>query len=167
VELGVGTFLLAGVASSGVVGLTPYLIDGVGQDVFLRLGIGLGESTGSITHMTWAAGRLDTCLAMPGNYAAGSGLQFDLCGGADVGFTVIALDTQPLSLPQRGQTLPYVNLGPSADLRAEFGANAAFSLRGVLGINIARDPYFDGSGSRVDPPLGAARVELGFSWKLQ
>ena len=166
VELGVGTFLLAGVGSSGVVGLSPFVTDSLSEAVFLRISVAVGESPQSVMRMTWAAGRLDTCLAVPGHYAERNGLRLDLCGGLDAGFTYISSATLP-DAPHEGQTLPYVAVGPSVDLRGDIGANAAVTLRGVLGLNVTRGQFVDATGSRVDAPIGSERLELSFSWKVQ
>jgi hypothetical protein len=166
VELGVGTFLLAGVGSSGVVGLSPFVTTGLSEAVFLRISAAVGESPQSVMRMTWAAGRLDTCLEVPGNYSERNGLRLDLCGGLDAGFTYISSGTLP-DAPHEGQTLPYVALGPSVDLRGDIGASAAVTLRGVLGLNVTRGQFVDATGSRVDAPIGSERVELSFSWRVQ
>jgi len=153
------------VGSSGVLGLSPFVTEGLSEAVFLRFSLGIGQSPQTLMRMTWAAGRIDTCLSVPGNYAERNGLRLDLCGGIDAGFTYIASGTLP-EAPQDGQTLPYVDLGPSVDLRGDIGARAAVTLRGVLGINVARGQFLDATNTRVDSPIGSARVELNFSWRL-
>jgi len=166
VEFGVGTFMMTGIGSGGVMGLAPFITDGLGKTVFLRLSIGIAESETNLPRTTWAAGRVDLCSGIPGNYPDGSGLRLDLCGGADVGVTHLASAEENGALAP-AQTFPYVGLGPSADLRAELGARAALSLRGSLGLNVARDPFVDGTGTLVQPPPGSARIELDLSWKLE
>jgi hypothetical protein len=166
VELGVGTFLMAGVGTGGIVGLSPFVIGGLGEDGVLRFAISVGESPGTLQFSTWMATRLDACLRLPGNYRSSQGLQLDLCGGTDVGFSHIAPATSPDG-PRIAQTLPYVDVGPSADLRGEIGSILTVSLRGGLGVNIVRQGFEGPTGERVDPPLGSTRLELAFSWKLQ
>jgi hypothetical protein len=166
VEIGVGTFIVSGVGQSGVLGLAPFVTDGLGQDTFLRLSIGVGESQANTPRTTWAAGRIDICSGIPGNYPDGIGLRLDLCGGADVGLTHIG-PRQQGDAPSSSQTFPYVDVGPSAALRAELGLHAAFSLRGSLGINIARDSFVDATGTLVQPPPGSASLELDVSWKIR
>lgn len=161
-EVGVGTFLMAGGAAGGYMGVSPFLIDDVGQAVFLRPSIGVGQSVATNLTSTWAAGRLDTCMRLPGRYATRGGLQLDLCGGADVGLSYVGSGTLAGSPPQ-SQTLPYVDLGPSVDLRAEVGS-LAVTLRGVAGVNVARDAYDDVDGNRVEAPALSWRLEIDFSW---
>jgi len=164
-ELGVGTFLMAGGGAGGYAGVAPFLIDDVGQAVFLRPSVALGGSIATNVPSTWAAARLDTCMRLPGRYATRGGLQLDLCGGADVGFSYLSSGTVA-GTPPTGQTLPYVDLGPSLDLRAEVG-RLAVTLRGVVGIDVAREGFVDATGTRVDVPLWSWRLELDVSLVLR
>lgn len=164
-ELGVGTFLLAGGAPGGDIGISPFLIGKVGADVFLRPSIALGKPLAGSTGSTWAAARLDTCERVSGLYTQGQGMQLDLCGGADVGFSYIASGTEA-GLPPSGITQPYVDIGPSVDLRAEVG-RLLISLRGLAGFNVAREGFEDATGVRVDPAIWSLRVEMDLSWKLR
>ena len=164
-ELGVGTFLLAGGAPGGDIGISPFLIGKVGSDVFLRPSIALGKPLAGSTGSTWAAARLDTCGRVSGLYTQGQGMQLDLCGGADVGFSYIASGTEA-GLPPSGITQPYVDIGPSVDLRAEVG-RLLISLRGLAGFNVAREGFDDATGVRVDPAIWSLRVEMDLSWKLR
>jgi len=81
-----------------------------------------------------------------------------------VGFSYIASGSAP-GTPAAGQTVPYVDLGPSVDLRAEAG-KFAVTLRGVGGIDVARGGFTDVTGARVDMPLWSWRFELDLSWVL-
>ena len=72
-------------------GFSPFVTDELGRDIFVRIAAYLGQAPEGGMHLTWVAGRLDTCSELLGNYAAGSGLRLDLCGGADVGATFIPL----------------------------------------------------------------------------
>jgi hypothetical protein len=165
VSMGATTFFLAGIGGAGVVGGSAFVRDGLGQDMFVRVSASAGQSAAEVMRITWAAGGLDTCLAIPGNYPAGTGLELDLCGGAEAGLTALASsNTTVASVP--GQTLAYVNLGPRVELRAELGPRLSFLLRGSLGLNVARDTFMDATGTRVEPSIGTARLDLGFSWKL-
>ena len=161
-ELGIGTFLMSGGGAGGYLGVTPFLVVDVGQAVFLRPSIGIGQSVATNLSSTWAAGRLDTCMRLPGRYATRGGLQLDLCGGADVGVSFMDSGTLAGSPPQ-SQTLPYVDLGPSVDLRAEVGT-LAVTLRGVAGVNVAREAYDDVNGTRIEAPTLSWRLEVDFSW---
>jgi hypothetical protein len=156
--------MMAGGGAGGYVGLAPFLIDDVGQAVFLRPSVAFGESIATNLPSTWSAARLDMCMRLPDRYAMRGGLQLDLCGGADVGFSYIASGSVP-GTPAAGQTVPYVDLGPSVDLRAEVG-KFAVTLRGVGGIDVARGGFTDVTGARVDMPLWSWRFELDFSWVL-
>jgi hypothetical protein len=163
-ELGVGTFLLAGGGPGGDVGVTPFLIGRVGEDTFLRPSLALGKPASGSGGSTWGAARLDICQRLSGLYSPGQGMDLDLCGGADVGFSFIASGVEAGS-PPASITQPYVDLGPSVDLRAEVG-RMLISLRGVAGFNVARQGFDDVNGVRVDPAIWSLRVELDLSWKL-
>jgi hypothetical protein len=162
-EVGVGAFLLSGVGANGMLGVSPFMVNRIGESAFLRPSIALAEATGTPVHSTWAAARLDACMRISGNYAARSGIQLDLCGGGDLGFSYVASGTQAGS-PAAGQTLPYFDLGPSVVLRAAIGETLALSLRGSAGFNVARVGFTDVTGARVEPPLGAFRFEVAFAW---
>ncbi|HEX4445229.1 MAG TPA: hypothetical protein VH044_00775 [Polyangiaceae bacterium] len=160
VDLGVGSFLRSGVGTSGVVGISFFVTDPISDDVVLRIAISGARSPAGGLHMTWAAGRLDTCLVAGGNYARGGGLALDLCGGFDAGATFMA------STSDAAQTAPYIDFGPSVDLRAEVGRQVALTLRVAGGLNIARDSFIDASGAQVAPPLATLQIELDLSWAL-
>jgi hypothetical protein len=159
VDLGVGTFLRSGIASGGVLGLSPFVTDDLGRGVFLRIAASVGQSPASSLRLTWVAGRLDTCAETLGNYPVGSGLRFDLCGGADVGESFIAP-----AAGRAAQSLPFVDVGPSVDLRAELGTRAALLLRAAAGINIARDLFVDATGATYQPALATVQLEVALSW---
>jgi hypothetical protein len=161
VDVGVASFFRTGVASGGVVGLSPFVTDELGHEVFLRMAAAIGQPTESGLHMTWVAGRIDTCSEMLGNYAPGSGIRLDLCGGASVGAAFIGTTAASPS-----QSLPLIDLGPSADLRAEIGPRAALLLRGALGIAIARDNFVDQTGAVYEVPLVNVDLEVALSWTL-
>jgi hypothetical protein len=161
VDLGFATFLKSGIADSGVTGISPFVTDELGRDVLVRIAVSVGQAPASGLHLTWLAGRLDTCWANSGNYAVGSGLRFDLCGGADIGSTFI-----PSTTASAPQTLPFIDIGPSFDLRAELGPNAAFLLRTGAGVNVARDSFVDSTGASFQPPLFTLDVEVALSWTL-
>jgi hypothetical protein len=163
-ELGVGTFMLVGGGAGGYLGVSPFLIADVGHAVFLRPSVALGVSMATNVSSTLAAARLDTCLRLPGRYVVRGGLQLDVCGGADAGVSYVSSGSLA-GTPSMGQTLPYVDLGPSIDLRAEVG-RLAVTLRAVGGVNIAREGFDDVTGARVDAPLVSWRLEIAFSWVL-
>ena len=163
-ELGIGTFLMTGGGADGYLGVTPFLIADVGKAVFVRPSVAIGSSIATNVPSNLAAARLDTCLRLPGRYAVRGGIQLDVCGGADVGFSYVSSGSAA-GTPPAGKTLPYVDLGPSVDLRAEAG-QVAITLRGLGGINIARQGFDDATGARVDAPAVSWRLELDFSWVL-
>lgn len=161
VDLGLATFLRSGVASGGVIGLSPFVAGDLGRDIFVRVAGSIGQPAEGGLHFTWLAGRLDTCSEALGNYATGSGLRLDLCGGADVGATFIGSNEA-----SRAQSLPFIDIGPSADLRAETGAHAAVLLRAALGLSVARDTFVDQTGAAYEPPLLNLDLEIALSWSL-
>jgi hypothetical protein len=164
-ELGMGAFLMVGGGAGGYAGVSAFLVDEVAQGVFLRPSVAVGDSLTTNVSSTWAAARLDTCVRLPGRYASRNGIQLDLCGGPDVGFSYVAAGTL-MGTPPTGKTLPYVALGPSADLHAEVG-NLAVSLRGLVGIDVARQGFVDVTGAQIDVPMWSWRLELDFSLALR
>jgi hypothetical protein len=163
-ELGLGAFLMVGGGAGSYLGLAPFLVDELGQGVFLRPSLAIGQSAATNVSSTFAAARADTCARVPGRYASGTGIQLDLCGGAEVGFSYVASGTL-VGTPAEGKTLPYVDIGPSAGLRAEVGG-LALTLRGFFGLDVAREGFADMTGARVDAPLVSWRLESDVSWDV-
>jgi hypothetical protein len=164
-ELGIGTFFMVGGGAGSYAGVTPFLVDEVARGVFLRPSLALGGSLATNVSSTFFGGRLDTCARLPGRYASRNGIQLDLCAGPDVGVSFVSAGKLPGS-PPSDLTLPYVNLGPSLDLHGEVN-NMAVLLRGVVGINVAKESFADVTGTQVDAPAVAWRLELDFSWGLR
>jgi len=160
-ELGVGVFLMTGAGGGAVAGPTAFVVIEAGHGLFLRPSLGFGESLTSIPPSdvkasTWAAGRFDTCVRMPGLYTRHHGMQLDLCAGTDVGMT--AIDSGTVT------TLPYWDIGPSINLRGELGSRLSAVLRVAAGVNIVRDSFYDLNDHREQVPIGNVRLELAFSW---
>jgi hypothetical protein len=156
--------LFSGGGAGSYAGASPFLVAELGQSVLLRPSFAFGQSVASGLRSSWGAARFDTCLRIPGLYTPGSGIQLDLCGGLDVGVSYVASGTQQ-GEPSTGQTLPYVSLGPSVDLRAEVGSRAV-TLRVAIGADVAREGYTDVMGTPMDANPWPVRLELGFSWDL-
>jgi hypothetical protein len=150
-ELGLGTFVMSGIGGgSALVGATPFLLIAVGKGFFIRPAVAAGESLPAAgPSSTWAAGRLDGCFRVVGQYASRRGLQLDMCGGVDVGVLEVS-----------GSQVAYVAPGPSLDLGGELGGDLSVILRGLAGINGVHD-------SRIDTPIFSGRGELALSWRLQ
>ena len=161
VDLGMATFLRTGIASGGVIGLSPFVADELGRNVFVRIAAAVGQPAQGGLHLTWVSGRLDTCSEMLGNYASGSGVRLDLCGGADVGAAFIGSNEA-----SPAQSLPILDIGPSLDLRAETGPHAALLLRAAFGLNVDRDTFVDQTGTSSEPPLANLDLEIALSWSL-
>jgi hypothetical protein len=161
VDVGLATFFRSGVASGGVIGLSPFVADELGRDVFVRVAGSIGQPAQGGLHFTWVAGRLDTCSEALGNYPTGSALRLDLCGGADVGATFIGS-----SAATPAQSLPFIDIGPSVDLRAETGPHAALLLRAAFGLSVARGTFVDETGAAYKPPLANLDLEIALSWNL-
>jgi hypothetical protein len=153
---------MAGGATGGYFGVAPFLIDELDETVSLRPSLVIGESLPSTVSSFLAAARFDTCARIPGNYTHGAGIQLDLCGGADAGAFYVPSSTGAGS-PASSQMIPYLDIGPSAGLRAEVG-RLAIMLRAAVNLEVARDGYYDASGTRTDMPLLTYRLELDFSW---
>jgi hypothetical protein len=157
-ELGVAGFLMSGAGAGAMAGASPYAIIEAGHGVFLRPALALGETITAlnsppITNAMWIAGRFDACLRVPGLYTQNRGIQLDLCGGADFGFLDDSTDNE---------TLPFVSVGPSLDLRGDLGSSLAAAIRAVTGLNVTSETQ-----GPVYQPLWSGRLELAFSWKVQ
>ena len=166
IEAGAGVFLMTGTGGGALSGPSAFVIVEAGHGLFLRPSIAFGQSLTSlppsdVSSSTWTAGRFDTCLRLPGLYTRHHGMQLDLCGGADAGMTRVQAAGVATS------TLPYVDLGPSLDLRGELGGRLSAVLRVVAGVNLVRDSFRDLSGATELPPLADGRLELAFSWDIR
>jgi hypothetical protein len=163
-ELGAGVFLMTGAGGGAVAGPTAFVVIEAGHGLFLRPSVAFGESLTSlppsdVKASTWAAGRFDTCIRMPGLYTRHHGMQLDLCAGTDVGTT--AIDSGTVT------TLPYWDFGPSINLRGELGSRLSAALRVVAGLNVLRESFYDLNGDREQVPIGNVRLELAFSWDVR
>ncbi|MGD0526096.1 MAG: hypothetical protein ABSE49_13175 [Polyangiaceae bacterium] len=163
-ELGAGLFLMTGAGGGAIAGPTAFVVVEAGHGLFLRPSVAFGESLTSlppsdVKASTWAAGRFDTCLRMPGLYTRHHGMQLDVCGGTDIGTTSI----------QSGSvsTLPYWDVGPSVNLRGELGGRLSAVLRAAAGVNILRGSFKDLNGDSEQVPIGNVRLELAFSWDVR
>jgi hypothetical protein len=161
-ELGAGAFFMAGGGAGSYAGVTPFLVDEVAHGVFLRPSVAVGGSLATEVSSVIVYGRFDTCARLPGRYASRNGIQLDLCAGPDVGVSFVSAGKLPGD-PPADKSFPYVNLGPSLDLHGEVG-NVAVLLRGVFGIDVARETFVDATGAQVEASLVAWRLELDFSW---
>jgi hypothetical protein len=163
-ELGAGVFLMTGTGGGALAGPTAFVVVEAGRGIFLRPALAFGQSLTSlppsdIHNSTWAATRFDACLRLPGLYTRHHGMQLDLCGGTDLGFSTVASNEQT--------TLPYLDIGPSIDLRGELGSRLSAVLRLVAGVNLLQPSFKDLSGNAEQVPLATGRLELAFSWDLR
>ncbi|MGH7294231.1 MAG: hypothetical protein ACRELB_04835, partial [Polyangiaceae bacterium] len=164
-EAGAGVFVMTGTGGGALAGPSAFLVVEAGHGLFLRPSVAFGQSLTSlppsdVSSSTWSAARFDTCLRLPGLYTKNHGMQLDLCGGADIGFTRV--QTAAMTT-----TLPYLDLGPSIDLRGELASRLSAVLRVVAGVNLVRTSFVDLSGASELPPLAEGRLELAFSWDLR
>jgi hypothetical protein len=160
-ELGAGMFLMTGTGGGALAGPVAFGVIEVPHGIFLRPALAFGEAMTSLPpsdlkSSTWAAARVDACLRLPGLYTRRHGMQLDLCAGAEGGYTRVEAAV--------GTTLPYVDLGPSFDLRGELGGSFSAVLRMVAGVELVRQSFEDLSGSTEQPPLVTGRLELALSW---
>ena len=59
-------------------------------------------------------------------------------------------------------------LGPTLGLRGELAGDLSVEIRGVGGLNVVRESFYDPAfGARVDPPLFNARIELALAWRVR
>jgi hypothetical protein len=163
-EFGAGVFLMTGSGGGALAGPTVFAMIEAGHGIFWRPSLAFGQTLSSIPpsdvkSTTWAAGRLDACLRLPGLYTAHHGMQLDVCMGSDVGWAHVEGAT--------GTDMPYLTLGPSLELRGELGGRLSATLRGVLGIDVLQESYIDNNSNSEQPPLATARLELAFSWDVQ
>jgi hypothetical protein len=177
VELGLSTFVMGGRGGGAIIGPAAYGIFETAHGFFLRPTLLGGHSVGGLTATTEApatflASRFDACARLPGFYREGRGLQLDLCGGAELGFS--RLDSGVVANAGTGaaggggnSTLPFVGLGPSLGLRGELGASLSAIIRGVAELSLLRDSVTVVGGSVVTPPLVSGRAEVGLSWSLR
>jgi hypothetical protein len=163
-ELGVGTFFMVGGGAGSYIGMATFLADEIGDALFLRPSVAVGVSQATNLPSTFAAARFDLCVRLPGHYVRRSGMQLDLCGGADGGFSYLS-SGRLSGTPPEGKLLPYVDLGPAVGLRAEVGALAVL-LRVAGGVDLVRESFQDVNDTRVDAPAWSYRLELGLSWDL-
>jgi hypothetical protein len=147
-EIGAGTFVMSGIGGHPYVGGTPFLVIAATNSFLFRPAVALGESIEGPSS-TWVALRLDGCFRLMGQYASQRGLQMSLCGGVDVGV-----------IDGLGLELPFISPGPSIDLGGELASALSLVVRGIGGVNAARD-------SRLDTPFAWARGELDLSWRLR
>jgi hypothetical protein len=172
-ELGLGTFLMTGTGVDAIAGATAFMIAEADKGLFLRPSAAVGQSVtspasaGLDVHATFAAARFDGCLRLPGLYTQHRGIQLDTCGGIDLGFTHFQAAPPASGSPERAETLPYLSLGPSLELRGELGGNLAAALRGMVGANLLRGGFDDASGARIETPPWSGRIELTLSWRLR
>jgi hypothetical protein len=155
-ELGLGTFLMAGPQGRAFAGLTPYAIVEAARGVFLRPSLGVGQgfpSSSSNEKLTWAAARIDACMRMHGLYPANHGLKLDLCAGADGGFTYQSTTDDALGSTV-STTSPFVSIGPSLEMDGDLADALSLVLRGVAGVNIVPDGW-------------SGRIEVALSWRLR
>jgi len=174
VELGLDAFVMGGTGSGAVIGPSVYGIFEASHAFFLRPALLVGHSVGDLSPSgqapaTFLGSRFDACARLPGLYLDQRGLQLDLCGGAEVGFSQIdggvVAAGPPGSSPS--QTMPFFALGPSFGLRGELGSSLSAVVRGVTDISFLREDVYLASGGEVTPPLFAWRAEVGLSWSVR
>ncbi len=178
-EIGVASFLMGGTGTGVLAGPQVFTVFEVGNGVFLRPTVAFGRTMESLkptgdVYGTWGVTRFDTCIRVPGLYMDRRGMQLDLCGGADIGFlhfdhsgstSSFADGTPPQSA---ARTIPFLALGPTLGLRGELAGDLSVEIRGVGGLNVVRESFYDPAfGARVDPPLFNARVELALAWRVR
>jgi hypothetical protein len=171
-EIGLGTLLMTGTGANAMLGITPSLVIETTAAFVVRPALVVGESLTPLggSNATWAAARVDGCLRMPGLYARDRGLQLDLCGGAEAGFTHFAgppSGSTGSGAAENPTTLPQLAIGPSIDLRGELGDRLSLLLRGVAEINAIRSGFEEPDSSRVSVPWFAARIEVALSWRVR
>lgn len=163
-ELGAGVFLMSGSGGGALSGPVLFAMIESAHGIFLRPSLAIGQTVSSlppsdVRSATWGAGRLDTCLRLPGLYSLHQGMQLDVCAGGDAGMTHIYAAS--------GTDLPYLALGPSVELHGELGGRLSALLRGAAGIDLLRGSYVDNTGATQQPPLASVRLELALSWDVQ
>ncbi len=174
VELGLETFVMGGTGGGVVVGPTLYGIFEAAHGFFLRPTLLAGHSIGQLSQSavapaTFVGSRFDACARLPGMYLERRGMQLDLCGGGEIGFSRVdsgvVAEGPPGSNPNLTQ--PFLALGPSFGLRGELGSSLSATIRGVTDLSVLRDEVLLSNGRSETPPLFAWRAEVGLSWSLR
>jgi len=169
-EVGLASYVMTGTGTGMIAGGSLFAVSEAGNGWFLRPALALGWTFAEVVPATHAyatlgAGRFDGCKRIPGNYLERSGIQLDLCGGADVGF--LHVDAQSASggaRPEAATTMGLFALGPSIDLRGELGSELSVLVRGVAEWNVLRSPA---ANATVNPALLIGRTEVGLTWRLR
>ncbi len=173
-DIGAGTFLMAGTGANAVMGATPYAVFEPMRDLYLRTALIVGESLVPLgsppnRNVFLLSGRFDGCSRVAGNYT-GRGLEVAACGGFEVGYTYFHAAPAGYAgygAPASGTALADLSLGPSLEMAGELVSSLLVVLRGVGGINVLRGGFDDTQGNRVRADWVSARLELAFSWRVR
>jgi len=162
VELGLSSFVMGGTGGGAIVGPAAYGIFETAHGFFLRPTLLGGHTVGGLSATaeapaTYLGSRFDACARLPGLYREGRGLSIDLCGGAELGFSLLDV----------GGSVPYAALGPSVGIRGELGTSLSAIVRGVGNVSLIRDGVMPSNGPEVAPAIFGGRAEVGLSWTLR
>jgi hypothetical protein len=174
VELGLETFVMGGTGNGVLVGPSLYGIFEAAHGFFLRPTLLAGHSIGQLSQSaeapaTFVGSRFDACARLPGMYLEHRGMQLDLCGGGELGFSQV--DSGSIAAGPTGSvpspTQPFLALGPSFGLRGELGSSLSATLRGVADLSLLHDEVLRADGTPEPPSLFAWRAEVGLSWSVR
>ncbi len=178
-EIGMGTSYQYGLLGDGGAAIggghvfTVFEIDG---GWFLRPTIAAGRSLRDVAassdlSATWGAARFDACRRMPGNYTERRGIQMDVCGGIESG--LLAFDSggngrSPTAGQVQKDVTPLLAPGASLGLRGELASDLSAEVRGLVGVNLLRDTFYESpDGVKLQTLLVYARLELAVSWRVR
>jgi hypothetical protein len=172
VELGVDSFLMGGTGGGTVLGPSLYGVFEASHGFFLRPALLVGHSIGGLSPTgeasgTFLASRFDACARLPGMYLEHRGMQLDLCGGGDLGFSRVDGSVALEGGPNASRTLPFIGLGPSFGVRGELGNSLSATIRGVTELSVLQDQVTLANGTHIGAGYFAGRAEVGLSWSLR
>lgn len=175
-ELGLSMFLMGGTGSGMIVGPTVFGVIEAGQGWFLRPGVFVGQTLDGVdasnnVRASLFEVRFDACGRIAGFYIERHGIQLDVCGGLEGGFTHVDVSATS-DVPPASDDLPLLAIGPSLNLRGELGNGLAFMIRGVIDVNVIRESLkvsgtAAGTDVAVTPSVLLGRAEVGLSWQLR
>jgi hypothetical protein len=166
-ELGGTAFLLGGMGTTAVAGVSLYTMVQIGGTVFMRPALSYGSAVRGVdgpsgVGATWGGARFDFCTRLVGAHLDSRALRVDACFGAEVGF--VHVDAGPydgiyMSTPEF--TVPTLDLAPSMALSGDLNSFLSVELRGFGFVNTLPGHL------AVQPALLGGRVELALAWQFR
>jgi hypothetical protein len=171
VDLGATTYLMGGMGTSAMVGVSVFPMIQANDMLFMRPALSYGRAVRGADGTTdvpasWAAARFDVCGRIIGAYLDSRALQLDLCLGPEVGFVHVNVPSTAGVMSTFSADLPTIDLGPSIALRGDLNTFLSLEMRGYGFVNAARQSIV-AQGVFVQPSVFGGRVEVAFAWKIR